>query len=57
MKYGNEMSSGAMIHIPSFIKIRSGTQKLIGGGKYIDTLTQRHTDRLEIAHAYFHFFK
>jgi hypothetical protein len=31
MKYATEMSSGAMIYIPSFIKIRSGIQKLIGG--------------------------
>jgi hypothetical protein len=31
MKYAFEMSSGAMIHIPRFIKVGSGTQKLIGG--------------------------
>jgi hypothetical protein len=30
MKYDGEIGSGAMIHIPSFIKIGSGTQKLIG---------------------------
>jgi hypothetical protein len=31
MKYAVEMGSGAMIYIPSFIKIGSGIQKLIGG--------------------------
>jgi hypothetical protein len=30
MKYAVEMGSGAMIHIPSFIKIGSRIQKLIG---------------------------
>jgi hypothetical protein len=29
MKYAVEMGSGAMIYIPSFIKIGSGFQKLI----------------------------
>jgi hypothetical protein len=29
MKYAVEMGSGAMIYIPSFIKIGSGIQKLI----------------------------
>jgi hypothetical protein len=37
MKYAVEMGSGAMIYIPSFIKIGSGIQKLIGG----DSQTQR----------------
>jgi hypothetical protein len=32
MKYDAEMGSGAMIHIPSFIKTGSGNRKLIGGG-------------------------
>jgi hypothetical protein len=32
MKYAVEMGSGAMIYIPSFIKIGSGIQKLSGGG-------------------------
>jgi hypothetical protein len=32
MKYGFEMGSGAMIYLPSFIKIGSGSQKLTGGG-------------------------
>jgi hypothetical protein len=30
MKYAVEMSSGAMIYIPSFKKIGSGIQKLVG---------------------------
>jgi hypothetical protein len=29
MKYAVEMESGVMVYIPSFIKIGSGTQKLI----------------------------
>jgi hypothetical protein len=33
------MVSGAVIYIPSFVKIRSGVQNLMGGG-YIDTQTQ-----------------
>jgi hypothetical protein len=41
MKYVTEMDSGAMIYIPSFIKIGSGIQKLIRG--YTDT------DSMEIA--------
>jgi hypothetical protein len=35
--YVVQMGSGAMIYIPSFIKIGSGIQKLIGG-------IHRHTD-------------
>jgi hypothetical protein len=35
MKYAVEMDSGAMIYIPSFIKIGSGIQKFIG----VDTQT------------------
>jgi hypothetical protein len=31
MKYAVEMGPGAMIYIPSFLKIGSGTQTLIGG--------------------------
>jgi hypothetical protein len=31
MKYAVEMGSVAMIYLPSFIKIGSGIQKLIGG--------------------------
>jgi hypothetical protein len=41
MKYAVEMGTGAMIYIPSFIKIGSVIQKLIGG----DT----QTDSMEIA--------
>jgi hypothetical protein len=40
MKYAVEMGSGAMIHVPSFVKIGSGIQKLIGEG-YKDTQTPR----------------
>jgi hypothetical protein len=31
MKYAVEMSSGAMIYIPSFVKIGSGIQKMLEG--------------------------
>jgi hypothetical protein len=31
MKYAVEMGSGAVIYVPSFIKIGSGVQKLMGG--------------------------
>jgi hypothetical protein len=31
MKYAFEMGSGAMMHIPSFIKTGSGIQKLMEG--------------------------
>jgi hypothetical protein len=46
-KYAVEMGSGAMIHIPSFIKIVPGILKLMGrlGFTGIDT----HTDSMEIA--------
>jgi hypothetical protein len=39
MKYVVDMSSGAMIHIPSFTEIGSGIQKLMGG----------YTDSMDIA--------
>jgi hypothetical protein len=42
MKYSAQMVSGAMIRIPSLIKISSHKQKL-----------HRDTDRKEIAKAYF----
>jgi hypothetical protein len=42
MKYAVEMGSGAMIYIPSFLKIGSPIQKLIGG-------IHRPTDRNDIA--------
>jgi hypothetical protein len=37
MKYAVAMDSGAVIYIPSFIKIDLGIQKLIGG--FTDTQT------------------
>jgi hypothetical protein len=43
MNYAIEMGSGAMIYIPSLIKIGSGIQKLMGRGIH------RPTDRMEIA--------
>jgi hypothetical protein len=36
MKYDVEMGSGAMIYIPSFIKIDSGIQKLTVGNTHTD---------------------
>jgi hypothetical protein len=42
MKYIVEMRSGAMIYIPSFVKIESGIQKLIWE-------IHRHTDIMVIA--------
>jgi hypothetical protein len=50
MKYAIEMGSGAMIYMPSFIKIGSAIQKLIGG-------IHKHTYNMVIAYAYFYFFK
>jgi hypothetical protein len=32
MKYAVEMGSGAMIYVPSFMKIGAGVQKLMEGG-------------------------
>jgi hypothetical protein len=40
MKCAVEMGSDAMTHIPSFIKIGSRIQKLLGGGGYPHTDTQ-----------------
>jgi hypothetical protein len=42
MKYAVGMGSGAKIYIPSFIKIGSAIQKLIGG-------IHRHTDSMDMA--------
>jgi hypothetical protein len=42
MEYAFEMFTGAMIHIPSFIKIDSAIQKLI-------RVIRRQTDSMEIA--------
>jgi hypothetical protein len=41
MKYAVEMGSGAMIYIPSFIKIGSNIQKLTEGEGNTDTHTLR----------------
>jgi hypothetical protein len=41
MKYADEMGSGAMIYMPSFIKTGSGIQKLIAGDTHRDTQTAR----------------
>jgi hypothetical protein len=42
MKYAVEMGSGAMIQIPSSIKIGSAIQRLIGGiHRHIDTQESR----------------
>jgi hypothetical protein len=35
------MGSGAVIYVPSFIKIGSGVQKLMGGGGYTHTYRQQ----------------
>jgi hypothetical protein len=42
VKYAVGMGSGAMIYIPSFIKIGSGIQKLIVGG--INTLLFKNSE-------------
>jgi hypothetical protein len=42
MKYAVEMGTGAMIYIPSFIKIGSCIQKLMGW-------IHRHTDSMAIS--------
>jgi hypothetical protein len=47
MKYVVEMGSGAMIYIPSFIKIGSDIQKLIGGGIHRQTGCRLHKPTLE----------
>jgi hypothetical protein len=44
MKYAVEMGSGVMIYIPSFINIRSGIEKLFGGG-----YTYKHPDSKAIS--------
>jgi hypothetical protein len=42
MEYAIEMGTGAVIYIPSFIKIGSGIQKLIEG------IHRQHGDRLSL---------
>jgi hypothetical protein len=44
VKYAVEMGTGAMIYIPSFIKIDSAIQKLTGGEEI-----HRHTDSMVIS--------
>jgi hypothetical protein len=44
MKDAVQMGLAAMLYIPSFIKIGSGIQKLVGGGEI-----HRHADRMDIA--------
>jgi hypothetical protein len=41
MKYAFEMGPGAMIHIPSFVKIGSGIEKFDGGGTHTHSKTHR----------------
>jgi hypothetical protein len=41
MKYAVEVSSDAVIYVPSFIKIGSAIQKLMGAGLYILTRRQK----------------
>jgi hypothetical protein len=45
MKYAVEMGSGAMIYIPSFIKINLGIQKFVGG-RY--TYRRQHGDLMSL---------
>jgi hypothetical protein len=40
------MGSGAMIYVPSFIKIGSGVQKLIGGDTNTQTAWRSHKPTL-----------
>jgi hypothetical protein len=45
MNYADEICSVTMIYIPSFIKIGSGFQKLIGGDSQIH---RQHGDRISL---------
>jgi hypothetical protein len=38
LKYAVEMTSGGMVYIPSFIKIGSGTQKLLEINVHTDSM-------------------
>jgi hypothetical protein len=54
------MGSGAVIYVPSFMKIGSGVQKLIGWGNtqtHTHTHTHTHTDSNVISQAYSIFSK
>jgi hypothetical protein len=48
------MGSGAVIYVPSFIKIGSGVKKLIGGGGY--THTHTHGEQRDLI-SLLYFFK
>jgi hypothetical protein len=48
------MGSGAMIYVPSFIKIGSGIPKLIGGE---DTQTHPHKQQRDLISLLYFFFK
>jgi hypothetical protein len=48
MKYAVGMGSGAMIYIPSFIKIDSGIQKLIVGAGGIHTQHRQHGNPISL---------
>jgi hypothetical protein len=43
MKHAVEMGSSAMVYVPSFIKIGSGIQKLMGGGTH-----RQHGDHISL---------
>jgi hypothetical protein len=51
MKYAVGMGSGAMIYIPSFMRIGSGIRKLI------EEYTHTDTDSRVISQTYIYFFK
>jgi hypothetical protein len=46
MKYAIEKGSGAMLHIPSFVKTGSGIQKLLVLGE--NSQTDKYTESMEI---------
>jgi hypothetical protein len=51
MKHAVEMGLGAMIYMPSFVKFRSGIQKLLGRGIH------GHKNNKVISKANVYFFK
>jgi hypothetical protein len=47
------MGSGSVIYVPSFVKIASGIQKLMGGEEYTDTHTHRQQrDLISLLHVF-----
>jgi hypothetical protein len=46
MKYSGQLVSGAMLYIPSFIKIGPGIQKVMGGGIHRRTGGRSHKPTL-----------